>query len=127
MFPKAGMKNFTGSLKAELATPFPGRPQVKAKLNASGVTPDGPFAGLIDVDGNGRAGWGEMDWRVFAEKLDWKGNYPLSFGGAVARFQTTHKGDTGSGGGTSVIRLVSLEKPNEPIIAGGEVDLAGKS
>src|SRR4051794_15354078 len=73
MFPSIGMKNVTGSLKAELATPFPGRPQLKAKLNATGVTPDGPFAAVISVDGNGRAGWGEMDWRLFAEKLDWNG------------------------------------------------------
>src|SRR3712207_7856229 len=57
----------------------------------------------------GRAGWGEMDWRVFAENLDWNGNYPLSFDGSVARVETTHK----TGNGAPVVRLGSLEKRSE--------------
>jgi hypothetical protein len=119
--PKAGLKNLSGALKAELSTPFPGRPQVKARLTTGAMTPDGPFAATLVLDGTGRAGWGEMDWRVTAENLDWNGNYPLSFDGAVARVETTHKADAGR---APILRLLGLEKPGEPVDAAGELDLA---
>ncbi len=120
LVPQLGIKNLTGSLKAEVGSPFPDRPQLKAKLVASGTTPDGPFAATLGVDGSGRSGWGEMDWRLFAENLDWNGNYPLSFDGSVIRVETTHRRESGP----AIVRLLGVEKPGEPVVAGGEIDLS---
>ena len=59
-----------------------------------------------DIDGSGRDGWGEMDWRVLAENLDWNGNYPLSFDGSLFRIETTHRPESGA----AIVRLLGVEK-----------------
>lgn len=124
LIPTAGVSEFTGSLTARLTTPFPDRPQVEGRLITKGRAPDGPWDATLLVNGNGRGGWDQMDWTVTAKDLEWRGNYPLSLDGFVARMDT-RPSPTGKGG--TLIRLIDIDQPEHPAEAFGQYDLGDGS
>ena len=119
MIPKAGITGFGGSVKLKLATPFPDRPQVEGSVVTRGVTPDGPWESTVGVVGNGRGGWDQMDWTLTAQDLEWKGNYPFTLDGLVAKLETRPSEKSGA----ALVRLIDVDQPKHPAEARGEVDL----
>ena len=111
-----GAVTHSGSLEGTLTAPFPDRPKVDVTLTARGKTPDGPFDAKVVIDGNGRRGWGDMDWTLTTPDLEWRGNYPLSLDGLVANLETRDDPKSHE----RVVRLAGVRSPANRVQSTGE-------
>ena len=115
-----GVVRHSGALDAKVGSTFQNRPQLEAKLVSRGVGPDGPWDATFQLNGSSQGGWGDMDYVLKAPNLDWKGNYPVSLDGLVAKLETRVDEKTKQ----RVIRLADLAAPPHQVQSVGEFNLA---
>jgi hypothetical protein len=106
--PAPGDIKHSGTLTAQLRTPFPGGPEFAATLVTRGQAPKGRWDGRINVNGAGRA-WNDMQWTATAQRIAWEAKQPIEVKDFTARFANRDK----------LITLRGVEWPAHVVSANG--------
>lgn len=107
----------TGSIVASMQTPWPGKPQISASLNAAAQTEAGSVETSLKINGQGES-FSSIDWNATIDRLNVTGRRSFELRQVAARLRTRGQ----------KIHLDELQFSDRPQLQGrGEFDLSNRA